>query len=153
MKFGLMALTAALIMLATPAFAGAPDLCGGSPDTDSDGVCDVLDNCTLVANAGAAGCDTDNDGYGNACDADFDNSGFVNAGDFVAPYFMTDFTSGPPAVDSGMGSDMDCSGFVNAGDFVPPYFMTQFTSGPPAVPGPSGLACAGTVGCGTTAGN
>jgi hypothetical protein len=151
MKYGLIALTAALVMLATPALAGPPDPCGGSPDTDGDGVCDLLDNCTLVANAGAIGCDTDNDGYGNACDADFNQSGGVTAIDFAAPYFLTDFTAAPP-LDGGTGTDMNCSGGVTAIDFAAPYFLSYFTAAPP-VPGPSGLPCAGTPGCGSTAGN
>lgn len=45
-------------------------------DTDKDGVPDVLDNCTLVANPGQA--DGDNDGFGNACDADINNDGKVD---------------------------------------------------------------------------
>ena len=39
-------------------------------DTDGDGINDDADNCTLIPNDA---CDTDRDGYGNACDADCDN--------------------------------------------------------------------------------
>jgi Thrombospondin type 3 repeat len=35
-------------------------------DTDGDGVCDKVDNCVLVANAGQA--DSDGDGVGDACE-------------------------------------------------------------------------------------
>ena len=45
-------------------------------DADSDGICDDVDNCTLVANPGQV--DADSDGYGNACDADFNEDGIVN---------------------------------------------------------------------------
>jgi hypothetical protein len=89
--------------------------------------------------AGAPSCDSDSDGYGNPCDGDFDNSGFVTVSDFT-PIFMDAFTAG---VDSGKGEDMDCSTFVTVSDFTP-LFMDQFTAG---VPGPSGLACAGTIPC------
>lgn len=47
-----------------------------SPDTDGDGVDDDLDNCTIVSNPDQR--DTDNDGYGNFCDADFNNNGIAN---------------------------------------------------------------------------
>jgi hypothetical protein len=47
-----------------------------APDGDSDGIVDVRDNCTLVANADQR--DTDGDGYGNRCDADFDGDCSVN---------------------------------------------------------------------------
>lgn len=48
-------------------------------DTDSDGVPDSADNAPETANADQR--DTDGDGYGNACDADFNNNGYVNIAD------------------------------------------------------------------------
>jgi alpha-N-arabinofuranosidase len=45
-------------------------------DTDGDGIADLEDNCTLVANANQR--DTDQDGYGNFCDADLNNDLIVN---------------------------------------------------------------------------
>jgi alpha-N-arabinofuranosidase len=45
-------------------------------DTDGDGIADLLDNCTVVANANQR--DTDQDGYGNLCDADLNNDLIVN---------------------------------------------------------------------------
>ncbi|MFK7885409.1 MAG: DUF5060 domain-containing protein [Gammaproteobacteria bacterium] len=48
-------------------------------DTDSDGVADSRDNCTLISNAGQR--DTNGDGFGNACDPDLDGDGVVNAVD------------------------------------------------------------------------
>lgn len=46
------------------------------PDTDTDTVVSMCDNCTLAGNP--AQTDTDADGYGNACDGDFNNNGVVD---------------------------------------------------------------------------
>jgi Thrombospondin type 3 repeat len=51
------------------------------PDTDGDGVPDLLDNCITVANADQA--DADNDGIGNVCDADVNNDNAVDATDMA----------------------------------------------------------------------
>ncbi|MDB2707125.1 hypothetical protein N9Z30_05485 [Pseudomonadales bacterium] len=48
-------------------------------DTDGDGANDNADNCALVANADQE--NTDDDGEGNACDADDDNDGYPDAND------------------------------------------------------------------------
>ena len=45
-------------------------------DTDSDGVNDGSDNCTLIQNTDQR--DTDSDGYGNLCDGDLNNDGSTN---------------------------------------------------------------------------
>jgi len=45
-------------------------------DSDSDGVGDNFDNCTLVSNPEQR--DSDSDGYGNICDPDINNDGFVD---------------------------------------------------------------------------
>lgn len=46
-------------------------------DTDGDGVSDYTDNCIEIHNPDQR--DTDNDGYGNACDPDLDNDGYVGS--------------------------------------------------------------------------
>ena len=51
-------------------------------DTDADGVPDYQDNCTLVKNANQR--DTNNDGYGNICDADFNGNNKVDVADLNA---------------------------------------------------------------------
>ncbi len=48
-------------------------------DLDLDGVLDALDNCTLLKNVDQR--DTDGDGFGNLCDADFNNNGVVDSND------------------------------------------------------------------------
>jgi hypothetical protein len=47
-------------------------------DADGDGVADARDNCLHLPNADQR--DTDGDGFGNLCDADFDGDGRVTAG-------------------------------------------------------------------------
>jgi hypothetical protein len=97
-----------------------------APDDDGDGIANVEDNCSEVANADQHNSNYPDDLYGNLCDADLDDSGFVNFGDLAA--FKAAFgTSDPDA-------DLDGSGFVNFGDLA--RFKALF--GQP--PGPSGLA-------------
>lgn len=48
-------------------------------DTDGDGIADDADNCLAAPNATQL--DTDEDGHGNACDADFNNDCIVNVVD------------------------------------------------------------------------
>ncbi len=56
-------------------------------DRDGDGVADARDNCLEAPNRDQR--DTDGDGYGNFCDADFDNDGRVSAGWGPTPPGMT----------------------------------------------------------------
>ena len=122
----------AILALAHPVWAGP------AADTDNDGVYDVLDPCLVNASApNPCGFDTDGDGYGNACDGDFNQDGVVNGADI--PLYVGDINSG---TNSGIGSDMNCDGVVASADI--PAFVAQLLQG---FPGPSGLACAGTVPC------
>ena len=123
MRSLLLSFPLALTVLGAPAFAGV------GMDSDGDGVLDAVDNCTLIPNAAPSDCDTDADGYGNACDGDYDNLGSVNATDFT-DYFLPVFVLGTPPT---AGQDMDCAGSVNATDFSV-YFVPQFSLGSP---GPS----------------
>ena len=110
-------------------------------DSDNDTVPDLFDNCLTLPNAPPLDCDTDLDGYGNACDGDFNNSNGTDATDF-SDYFLPDFA--PPGIDSGTGTDMNCNDGntgVDATDFSN-FFLPQFTGS--GEPGPSGLPCAGT---------
>ena len=118
----------------------APLVPGTRLDSDGDGVVDSIDNCTHVSNAGLAGCDSDRDGYGNACDADFNQTLSVG-GDVFRPIFLGDFEKGRMSDFLGVqnGTDMNCDGRVDSGDFGLLLF-DQYQAG---TPGPSGFSCAG----------
>ncbi len=95
-------------------------------DSDGDGVEDFEDNCLTISNASQ--CDSDADGYGNHCDADFDDNGFVNFADLglLRIGFFGDSTE--PEYNE---LDLNCDGAVNASDLA--SFKTLFGS----TPGPS----------------
>jgi hypothetical protein len=104
---------------------------GAIVDTDVDAIPDVFDNCLVVPNGPAQDSnqiDTDEDGFGNICDADFNNSGSVTGADFTI--FIASFNTGDPL------TDMNGSGSVTGADF------TLFIGGFNLPPGPSGLGCA-----------
>ena len=93
-------------------------------DIDCDGVLNGQDNCANVPNQLQR--DTDADGFGNRCDADFDQNCVVNALD-LGRLKTSFFTANPDA-------DLDGSGVVNATDlglFKSLFFLP---------PGPSDLA-------------
>lgn len=94
-------------------------------DTDTDGIADVLDNCTLVVNPSQ--CDTNEDGFGNHCDADLDNDGGVTQPDLGI--FRSQFNTTGNDIDA----DLDCSGGVTQTDLG--MFRGLFNK----PPGPSGL--------------
>jgi hypothetical protein len=102
-------------------------------DTDGDGIIDELDNCSNVRNA--VQCDTDQDGYGNGCDADFDQNQKAGISDFNT--FSNELGPAPGT----FGADADCNGAVGISDF------NTFAASIGNAPGPSGLLCAGTVAC------
>lgn len=132
--------TACACALAAPALAF---------DSDADGVDNAQDNCQLFANPAQR--DTDNDGFGNLCDADFNNDGVVNVVD-LGLLRTVFFSERPHANPLGEHADMNDDGVVNVTDLgllrlgfgVPPgpagggavapadaaRFLTQTTYGP-----------------------
>ncbi len=59
-------------------------------DDDMDGIDDNLDNCLAVSNPGQR--DSDNDNFGNACDADLNNDGnvdFLDLSELKAAFFTS----------------------------------------------------------------
>lgn len=100
-----------------------------APDADFDGTPDSSDNCIAVSNDQS---DVDQDGYGDACDADLSNDGAVGLPDFSLLLGQM----------GGAGSgDLSGDGVVGLPDLG---LMTNAIGG---TPGPSGLACAGRVPC------
>ena len=87
-------------------------------DADLDAVDDARDNCPLVANADQR--DTDQDGFGNACDPDLNNDGVVNVID-LGLLRSVFFTADPLA-------DFDGDGLVNVVDLG---ILRSYFFGPP----------------------
>jgi hypothetical protein len=107
------------------------------PDQDGDLVPDPEDNCLTKPNPTQV--DTDLDGYGNACDADYDDNGVVGIVDFLALSVAYGASEGQPNYDPAIDSNSD--GTIG----VPEFNLLSVTLG--GSPGPSGLACAGTIPC------
>jgi hypothetical protein len=114
---------------------GLGDVC--DPDDDNDADLDAADNCQFLANSTQI--DTNQDGYGNACDADYNNDGMVGLADFGT--FKGAFGKAPP--DPAYNADVDADGDGGIGISEFGFFKRSFG----APPGPSGLACAGTIPC------
>jgi hypothetical protein len=106
-------------------------------DGDGDGVVDGADNCSAAANASQL--DSDGDGFGNACDADYDGGGFVGIGDFNALRDAFAAVCGDPDYDPAVDANGDCA----IGIFEFNVLRGSFGNGP----GPSGLPCAGAGTC------
>ena len=98
-------------------------------DADGDGVPDASDNCTQVSNP--TQCDSNGDGYGNACDADLDGSGVINFVDLAI--MRTAFFTSPGDPAWNPDADLDCNGAVSFPDLG--IMKASFFG----VPGPSGL--------------
>jgi hypothetical protein len=111
-----------LLAFAVPSFA---------QDADSDGVADANDNCVNTPNPSQL--DTNYDGFGNICDPDLWNDGTVNDADLEV--LSKCFGGTDPHC------DLNGDGGVGLSDFS---ILAGYHGGPP---GPSGLACAGTMPC------
>ena len=106
-------------------------------DSDADGVPRAVDNCTEEKNR--LQIDSDLDGFGNVCDADYDGSGRVMLHDVILLRRAIHSKVGDPAYSPEL--DRDSDGLINLVEFN--YLRGRYGS----VPGPSGLACAGSVPC------
>lgn len=121
----LSAAAAAMVLFAAPALAGGLD-------TDTDGVPDTSDNCSVVANADQR--DTDNDGLGNRCDPDIfvpnDNQvNFLDLGTMKAAFF-----SSPTSPNWNADADLDGTSQVNFLDLGIMKAFFFMPPGPGAVP-------------------
>ena len=94
-------------------------------DKDGDSVADRSDNCTEDANPEQV--DSDADGYGNLCDADYDGDGVVSGRDFLL--FRSTF--GKRASQRGFlaVADADGDGVIAGTDFL--AFRSQYQRGAP----------------------
>lgn len=128
-----------MIGLSVSSMAGAPS------DVDVDGVVDTSDNCLVLPNgpllATPAACnaqqDGDSDGYGNNCDTDTNNNGAAELTDVSATLAAAKVLSTNPIF------DFDCDGAATLADVSNVLADAKIL----LTPGPSGLACAGTVPC------
>jgi hypothetical protein len=103
------------------------------PDTDQDGVIDASDNCVLAFNSDQR--DTDQDGFGNICDADLNNDLMVNAVDqglFKKCYLKQASDAQCPHFED---SDFNADSKVNAQDLGLLKTMYQKPPGPSGVGG------------------
>jgi len=132
MKVGVLAtiILGALIGFPIASFAGL------APDGDSDGVPDVLDNCSAIANAGALDCDTDQDGYGNECDCDLNQTLSCTVGDLNA--WKIAFAASPQ---TNMNADHNCTNTITVGDLN--IWKIRFSNS--GTQFKSGLSCASAV--------
>lgn len=83
-------------------------------DGDGDGVNDRVDNCLNSPNPNQI--DTDGDGCGNACDADYDQSGMVDADDFQ--YFRSVMGRKEGDANFDPNADHNDDGKIGGSDFV-----------------------------------
>ena len=119
-------------------FCNDVDLCPYIPslkndDVDSDGVGDACDNCILHFNPDQI--DTNGDGYGNRCDADFvktdrDESDIVGFADFGEFGSFTSFSCGDTNYNQEFDLNVDCT--VDMDDFDILYELFNKPPGPSA---------------------
>lgn len=105
-------------------------------DADGDAVLDYYDNCLQRQNPDSR--DSNRDGFGNACDADYDGDADVDGDDLAIFQAAFATQSGDEAYDP--NCDHDGDGVVG----IPDYGVLNTLFSLP--PGPSGLGCAGAPG-------
>lgn len=125
MKVGLFTTILALSLVLWVPGALAGPLLG---DGDGDGVDDLLDNCLGVNNPDQT--DSDADGCGNACDADYNQDGVAGGPDLSIIRNAFGLSLGQPGYNP--SCDFNDDDVVGGPDLS--FFRTHFTT----VPGPSG---------------
>ncbi|MEM9175037.1 MAG: hypothetical protein AAGC67_07360, partial [Myxococcota bacterium] len=131
--------TTVLGLTAFLALAGAAPATAG--DRDLDGIDDAVDNCLWQPNPGQR--DTDDDGFGNFCDADLTGDFWVSVADFPPFYdaYLAEPGSHPEA-------DFNGDGAVNTTDFLMLVDAFQSEPGPGALgDGDDTVVCDGLGGC------
>lgn len=88
--------------------------CLATEDRDSDGVPDADDDCVLIANPDQT--DSDDDGIGNACDADLNSDGIVDLSDLAI--LQSAFFSTPNSANWNASADFTLNGIVNVQDLA-----------------------------------
>ena len=150
MKIGAITLTLAFsMMFAFLVFAGMPPASDAQPCPSTleivngqadDGIGDCVDNCAAEFNP--AQIDSNFDGFGNLCDADFDQSGLVDLADLGAiKKVLLSSAPGPP-YDPDI--DLDSSCVIALLDFGRLKKLLLLQPGPscgtiPGVPCPPGI--------------
>ncbi|MEM7082414.1 MAG: thrombospondin type 3 repeat-containing protein [Pseudomonadota bacterium] len=105
---------------------------GSAPiDSDGDGVFDIADNCSALANPDQR--DTDGDNVGNACDADFNQDCLVNFLDLS--FFSNNFLLAGDLVTDLNGDDL--TNFADLSIVAQRFFMP---TGPSGLPNDCGVA-------------
>lgn len=93
-------------------------------DRDGDHIPDEIDTCPDTADS--SNVDTDLDGVGNACDADYDNDGAVAGSDYAVLLAAFGRSQGGPGYDARADHDLD--GTVAGSDFA--TFLRYFGTAP-----------------------
>ena len=127
------ALIAALLLTwAQPAASGP-----GIGDRDGDGIDDSLDSCRNLPNKNQR--DTDGDGCGNACDADYDQDGRIGGSDFKIFRSVFGLSVGEPKFNA--NADHNGDGTVDGVDFSAFKSMFGTAPGPSNRPARNRRAC------------
>ncbi|MDJ0865754.1 MAG: S8 family serine peptidase [Myxococcota bacterium] len=112
-------------------YAAGADADTELPDEDKDRSPNPFDNCLGLFNPDQV--DSDGDGYGNRCDADYDGGGRVGIPDFNRLRAAFGARCETPAYDPAIDSDSNCA--IGLSDFN----LLRATFG--GAPGPSGRTC------------